>query len=88
MNYSEVLNKYMKLLDCGVKKLAEASGLAPATVSRYKSSDRVPVNGSEQFEAIIRGLVLIAETDRQGVSEEKIRDEFLASYRTDGDDFD
>ena len=98
MNYSEVLNKYMKLLDCGVKKLAEASGLTPATVSRYKSSDRVPVNGSEQYEAIIRGLVLVAETARQGASEteleiqelteEKIRDEFLASYRTDGDDFD
>lgn len=47
MNFSEQLNRYIDLLGCTAKDLSDASGVSPATISRYRTGDRVPAKSSE-----------------------------------------
>ena len=49
MEFKDVLNRYMERTGCSARDLAERSGLSTATISRYRSGDRVP-------EADSRGL--------------------------------
>ncbi len=65
MDFKELLDDYMKLLDCTAKDLAENSGLSAATISRYRAGDRIPEDGSENFDRLINGIVSIAE--RKGI---------------------
>ena len=39
MNFKEVLNKYLKELNCSQKMLSESSGLSETVISRYKSGE-------------------------------------------------
>ncbi len=64
MEFKQLLDDYMKQLDCTAKDLAEKSGLSAATISRYKSGDRVPEDGSENFDRLINGIVSIAENKK------------------------
>ena len=57
MDFRKLLDDYMKQLDCTAKDLAENSGLSAATISRYRSGDRVPEDGSENFDRLINGIV-------------------------------
>lgn len=41
MDFKKLLDDYMKQLDCTAKDLAENSGLSAATISRYRSGDRI-----------------------------------------------
>ena len=49
MKFSEVLNKYLKELNCSSKKLSTESGLSESVISRYRSGERTPVKESEQM---------------------------------------
>lgn len=49
MDFKKLLDDYMKQLDCTAKDLAENSGLSAATISRYRSGERIPEDGSENF---------------------------------------
>ena len=62
MDFKKLLDDYMKQLDCTAKDLAEKSGLSAATISRYRSGDRIPEDGSENFDRLINGIVSIAES--------------------------
>lgn len=62
MDFKKLLDDYMKQLDCTAKDLAEKSGLSAATISRYRSGDRTPEDGSENFARLINGIVSIAES--------------------------
>ena len=62
MDFKKLLDDYMKQLDCTAKDLAEKSGLSAATISRYRSGDRIPEDGSENFARLINGIVSIAES--------------------------
>ena len=53
MDFKKILDDYMKQLDCTAKDLAESSGLSAATISRYRSGNRVPEDGSENFDRLI-----------------------------------
>ena len=64
MNFKKLLDDYMKQLDCTAKDLAENSGLSAATISRYRSGDRIPEDGSENFDRLINGIVSIAENKK------------------------
>lgn len=61
MDFKKLLDDYMKQLDCTAKDLAENSGLSAATISRYRSGERIPEDGSENFDRLINGIVSIAE---------------------------
>ena len=62
MTFKKLLDNYMELLDCSAKDLAENSGLSAATISRYRSGERTPENGTENFSRLITGIVSIAES--------------------------
>ena len=64
MDFKKLLDDYMKQLDCTAKDLAENSGLSAATISRYRSGDRIPEDGSENFDRLINGIVSIAENKK------------------------
>ena len=59
MNFKDKLNEYISRLECTAKDLAESSGLSAATISRYRSGERVP--DSEQLNALINGIIILAE---------------------------
>ena len=64
MDFKKLLDDYMKQLDCTAKDLAENSGLSAATISRYRSGERIPEDGSENFDRLINGIVSIAENKK------------------------
>ena len=64
MDFKKLLDDYMKQLDCTAKDLAENSGLSAATISRYRSGDRIPEDGTENFYRLINGIVSIAENKK------------------------
>lgn len=60
MNFSETLKEYMEMLHCTAKVLSDASGLSPATVSRYRSGERVPEPNSDAFDRLCNAIVLLS----------------------------
>ena len=77
MDFKKLLDDYMKQLDCTAKDLAEKSGLSAATISRYRSGDRTPEDGSENFARLINGIVSIAESKGiPDISEQSVSDSF------------
>lgn len=60
MNFSETLKEYMEMLHCTAKELSDASGLSPATVSRYRSGERIPALNSDAFDRLCNAIVLLS----------------------------
>ena len=78
MDFKEQLTTYMEQLDCTAKELSEHSGLSASTISRYRSGERMPEAGSDNFTALIKGLVKIAEAKGiASVTEEAVTDALL-----------
>lgn len=61
MNLSNLLNSYIKTLNCSSKDLAKASSLSTAAISRYRNGERVPNFESNQLNSLILGIVKLAE---------------------------
>lgn len=60
MKFKDQLNEYIELLDCTASELSQASGLSGATISRYRSGERVPAADSDALNSLIDGLSKIA----------------------------
>ena len=60
MKFQDKLNEYIRLVGCSGRELAQASGLSPATISRYRSGTRVPGAGAWQLNALAQGVALLA----------------------------
>lgn len=60
MNFSEQLNRYIDLLGCTAKDLSDASGVSPATISRYRTGDRVPAKSSEHLKSLAAGIAKLS----------------------------
>lgn len=56
MNFHEKLNEYIQMLPCTAKELSELSGLSAATLSRYRSGERVPDMHSSAFPSSVLPL--------------------------------
>ena len=65
MKFKEVLNKYLKELNCSSKKLSTGAGLSQSVISRYRSGERTPVKESEQMNKLITALFNIAQENGQ-----------------------
>ena len=86
MDFKKLLDDYMKQLDCTAKDLAENSGLSAATISRYRSGERIPEDGSENFDRLINGIVSIAESNGiPDISEQSVSDSFSPYVRNSVD---
>lgn len=79
MNFHEKLNQYIDILNCTAKELSEASGLSPATLSRYRSGERVPEINSDTFNQICKGIAVLLESNcpEKNITEDIVTESFL-----------
>ena len=84
--FKDQLNEYMTRLACSGRDLAEASGLSPATVSRYRSGERRPESEGERAKLIAGIARLGAQRGVPGLTEEAVADAFRPFFPED--DFD
>lgn len=88
MNFKEVLNKYLKELDCSSKKLSNESGLSESVISRYKSGERTPVKNSEQLNKLTKALFNIAkDSGKNKYTLDKIVSDFNSALPSDDFDY-
>lgn len=84
MEFHDRLNEYLSMLGCTAGQLAECSGLSAATISRYRSGERVPNNGSVNMKGLISGLVRIAEEKGfSGITTDSLADYFSVTLSGD-----
>ncbi len=75
MKFNELLEQYLEHTQSTAKELADAAGLSPASISRYRAGERMP--NLEQMNRLIDGIVSLAQS--KGVSdvrEEAVREAF------------
>ena len=88
MNFKEVLNKYLKELDCSSKKLSDESGLSESVISRYRSGERTPVKNSEQLNKLTNALFNIAkDSGKNKYTFDKIVSDFNSVLTSDDFDY-
>ena len=77
MKFNEILNRYLKELNCSSKKLSTKSGLSESVISRYRSGERTPLMKSEQLNKLTTALFNIAqENEQKKYSLDKIQKDF------------
>ena len=88
MNFKEVLNEYLKELNCSSKKLSNESGLSESVISRYRSGERTPVKNSEQLNKLTKALFNIAkDNDKNKYTFDKIESDFNSTLASDDFDY-
>lgn len=88
MNFKEVLNKYLKELNCSSKKLSNESGLSESVISRYRSGERTPVKNSEQLNKLTKALFNIAKDNgKNKYTFGKIESDFNSTLASDDFDY-
>ena len=88
MNFKEVLNKYLKELNCSSKKLSNESGLSESVISRYRSGERTPVKNSEQLNKLTNALFNIAkDSGKNKYTFDKIVSDFNSVLTSDDFDY-
>ena len=88
MKFKEVLNKYLKELDCSSKKLSNESGLSESVISRYRSGERTPLKNSEQLNKLTNALFNIAkDSNKNKYTFDKIVSDFNSTLASDDFDY-
>ena len=88
MKFKEVLNKYLKELDCSSKKLSNESGLSESVISRYRSGERTPLKNSEQLNKLTKALFNIAkDNNKNKYTFDKIVSDFNSVLTSDDFDY-
>ena len=88
MNFKEVLNKYLKELNCSSKKLSNESGLSESVISRYRSGKRTPLKNSEQLNKLTKALFNIAkDSGKNKYTFDKIVSDFNSVLTSDDFDY-
>ena len=65
MKFNDLLNQYITQLGCTAKELSETTGLSPASLSRYRTGERMP--NQEQLNKILEGILALAQ--KKGISD-------------------
>ena len=88
MNFKEVLNEYLKELNCSSKKLSNESGLSESVISRYRSGERTPLKNSEQLNKLTKALFNIAKDNgKNKYTLDKIVSDFNSVLTSDDFDY-
>lgn len=88
MNFKEVLNEYLKELNCSSKKLSNESGLSESVISRYRSGERTPLKNSEQLNKLTKALFNIAkDSGKNKYTFDKIVSDFNSTLVSDNFDY-
>lgn len=86
MKFCDKLNEYIAMLSCTAKELCALSGISEATLSRYKSGERVPELGTKGFDGLCLGIAQIAKDKVPELTLEKIKEEFCSCSDFDSTD--
>lgn len=88
MKFNEVLNRYLKELDCTAKKLSIESGLTGSVICRYRSGERTPIKNSEQLKKLTTAIFNIAkEKGKNKYTLDKIVNDFNSTFQNDDFDY-
>lgn len=87
MNFSKKLNEYIELIECSAKDLADASGISPTVISRYRNGDRIPKYPSTQIENLIFGICKVAKEKNIILDKDIVEKDFLDSLNIKKIDF-
>lgn len=88
MKFNEVLNGYLKELNCSSKKLSTVAGLSQSVISRYRSGERTPRKNSEQLKKISTAIFNISqEKNRNNYTLDKIIKDFDSTLSIDNFDY-
>ncbi len=88
MKFFQLLEHYMKTLDCTGKELSELSGISSSVISRYKTGEREPAPNSETLVVLVKALSTIAESKQiEDMSEEVIMSRFLETLLSNTVDY-
>ena len=79
MNYNEKLNEYIEMLNCTAKELSEASGISTATLSRYRSGERIPDMNSDAFNKICEAIASLSANNEgaKALTQNSVAESFL-----------
>ena len=59
MAFADAINAFCDMLPCSSQEIAAACGISPSALSRYRSGQRTPVNGSKAVGRIAKGLAAL-----------------------------
>lgn len=82
MTFSEQLNHYIHHIGCSAKELSEVSGLSGATISRYRTGERIPDPNSEQLAKLASALAALSMQKQTGGSADFSAPVILAVFRS------
>ena len=88
MNFSEILNKYLNILNCSAQDLANESNLSPTLVSRYLNNKRTPRQKSEYLNKLVDGIYNLSLKNNLNLNKEEILEELNRSIIVESIDFD
>lgn len=80
MTFASVLNGYCNAIDCTNNDLADASGISPSSLSRYRHGERTPETNGTTVRKLAEG---IAALSRNGTSTPLETDDILAAFETE-----
>lgn len=72
MTFKEIINFYLKELNCSSKNLSEASKISESVISRYRSGKRTPKENSKQIKDISNGIYVISQSSKIKYSKEDV----------------
>ena len=88
MKFKDVLNEYLKELNCSSKKLSNESGLSESVICRYRNGERTPIKKSEQINKLTIALFNIAqETNKNKYTFNKIVNDLNSTLPNDDFDY-
>lgn len=80
VDFKGILNSYIDLIGCTARELSEASGVSTATISRYRSGERIPAPDSGHFDKLVSGIIQLAASQPElTFTEETVRELFRES---------
>mgnify|MGYP004565289021 FL=1 len=77
MRFCEKLNDYIERLDCTAKEIGELADISPATLSRYRSGERIPEIGSRAFEKLCAAVSDMYAKKNIDESVQSVKESFL-----------
>ena len=79
MYFHEKLNEYIQTIPCTAKEVSDLSGLSAATLSRYRSGERVPEMRSPAFSQLCSAIAVLAERKGlSGITCDSVQNSFLS----------
>lgn len=72
MTFADALNTYLQEADCNAAELAEASGVAKSTISRYLSGQRTPATDGTALPQLAAGLASLARKGGHALDEKEV----------------